>query len=144
MLTVRDIMSSPVVTVELDDSLEVVKEIFDHTRFHHLLVIEYGQLFGIISDRDLLRAVSPNIDTAFETKTDAATLKKKAHQVMVRHPITLKSDALVVDAIQIFYRDRITCIPVIDDENHPVGIICWRDLLEIIAKVVTEIPLIED
>ena len=49
-MNVEKIMSKRIVTVERDDSLKVVKEIFDNARFHHLLVVESGKLFGVISD----------------------------------------------------------------------------------------------
>ncbi len=54
-VNVQDIMSSRVGTVEMDDKLKVVKEIVDTVKFHHLLVVEEGKLFGVVSDRDLLR-----------------------------------------------------------------------------------------
>jgi len=54
------VMTTRLVTVELDDPLEVVKRIFDSVKFHHLLVVDTGKkLCGVISDRDLLRALSP-------------------------------------------------------------------------------------
>ncbi len=43
---VEKIMSKTAVTVEMDDSLRTVKEIFDNTRFHHLLVVESGKLIA--------------------------------------------------------------------------------------------------
>ncbi len=47
-MSVEKIMSRIVVSIEMDDSLSMVKEIFDNTRFHHLLVVESGKLFGVI------------------------------------------------------------------------------------------------
>jgi CBS domain-containing protein len=41
-MTLADIMTTRVVTVEFDDTLATVKEIFDSLRFHHLLVIGSG------------------------------------------------------------------------------------------------------
>lgn len=129
-MNVEKIMKNTIVSVELDDSLAVIKEIFDNTCFHHLLVVESGKLRGVVSDRDLLKALSPNIGTAAETPRDAATLNKKAHQIMTRKPVTLKSNAGVYDAIKIFNKHNISCIPVVDDENRPLGIISWRDILK--------------
>ncbi len=61
-MVMGDIMTARVVTVEMDDRLEVVKEIFDTMRFHHLLVVdEHKKLSGVVSDRDLLRALSPYV-----------------------------------------------------------------------------------
>ena len=129
-MAVDQLMSKDVVTIEMDDSLGVVKEIFDNTRFHHLLVVESGKLFGVISDRDLLKAVSPNVGTVAETAHDAASLNKKVHQIMTRKLVTLGADASVYDAIEIFNKHSISCIPVVDDDRRPVGIISWRDILK--------------
>ena len=134
-MSIEQIMSKTVVTVHMDDTLQMLKEIFDHVQFHHLLVVlDSGRLHGIISDRDFLKAVSPNIGTAAETDRDIACLNKKAHQIMSRHPVTLKPDAAIRDAVDIFNNHRISCIPVVDDEERPVGTISWRDILRVIGS----------
>jgi len=86
-MNIEKVMSKTVVTVEMDDSLKMIKGIFNSTRFHHLLVVESGKLYGVISDRDLLESLSPNIGTITETTRDAAMLNKKAHQIMTRREI---------------------------------------------------------
>ena len=129
-MSVEKIMSTSIVTVEMDDSLKVVKDIFDHVRFHHLLVVESGKLFGVISDRDLLKAISPNIGTSAETTRDLATLKKKVHQILTRKPVTLSSGTTVYEAIEIFNSHNISCIPVVDENSRPIGIVSWRDILK--------------
>lgn len=131
-MKLSELMSTRVVTVEMDDSLKVVKEIFDNTKFHHVLVLEEGRLFGVISDRDLYRSISHNIGTAAETKKDSETLLKKAHQVMSRLPITLGPNNDVNDAIAIFNQHTISCIPIVEDEDKVVGIISWRDIFKAI------------
>lgn len=131
-MSVNNIMTTAVVTVEMDDPLSIVKEIFDNARFHHLLVVEKGKLTGVISDRDLLKAISPNIGTAAETSRDIATLNKRAHQIMTRKPVTLALDAGIQDAIRLFNSHDISCLPVVDNTNAPVGIISWRDILRAI------------
>ena len=133
-MIIEKIMSKNVVTVEMDDSLKVVKDIFDNTRFHHLLVVESGKLFGVISDRDLLKALSPNIGTASETTRDLAALNKRAHQILTRKPITLSPKSGIYDAIEIFNNHSISCIPVVDEEHKPIGLISWRDILKVIEE----------
>lgn len=128
-MSIENIMSKNVVTVKMDDSLKLIKNIFDNTRFHHLLVIEEDILMGVISDRDLLKTISPNIGTAAETQRDTETLNKRAHQIMTRNPVCLGLDAGINEAIKIFNSHNISCIPVINSFNQPVGIISWRDIL---------------
>jgi acetoin utilization protein AcuB len=134
VMKVKEIMSETIVTVEMDDSLKVLKEIFDKVKFHHLLVVESGRLYGVISDRDLLKALSPNIGSISETAEDRATLNKRAHQIMTRKPVTLSPKAGINDAIEVFKNHKISCIPVVDEERKPVGIISWRDILKTVKE----------
>lgn len=53
-------MSRKVVTVAPDDSLEKVRALFAQFHFH-LLVVGERQLLGVVSDRDLLKALSPYV-----------------------------------------------------------------------------------
>ncbi len=133
-MTIEKIMSHTIVSVEMDDSLAVVKNIFENVHFHHLLVVEAGKLVGVVSDRDLLKAISPNIGTAAELSRDLVTLNKRVHQILTRSPVTLTPESGVYDAIAIFNRHNISCIPVVDKDNTPVGIVSWRDILKVINK----------
>ena len=129
-MTVQQIMTQTIVTVELDDTLEVIKEIFDNRRFHHVLVVETEPLLGVISDRDLLKALSPNLGSKWENDRDVATLNKRVHQIMTRKPITLGPDAAVAEAVELFLTKSISCLPIVDQEFRPVGIVTWRDILK--------------
>lgn len=132
---VSAIMSSPVVTVHLDDRLSVVQEIFGRTRFHHLIVVEQGKLFGVVSDRDLLKAISPNIGKRAERDVDAATLNKRVHQIMSRKPIFLREDDSVLEAIRLFDEHAVSCLPVVNHDDAPVGILSWRDLIRAMRAI---------
>jgi acetoin utilization protein AcuB len=121
-------MSHPVVTVEMDDRLESVKEIFDNAKLRHLPVLDGGQLLGIISDRDLHRSISPNIGTSRFTYRDLETLHKPVHSVMSRNPVTLRETDPVERAITIFAEHRFSCIPIVTDTGTLVGIVTLRDI----------------
>jgi acetoin utilization protein AcuB len=127
-MSVEALMSRQPVTVELDDTLRTVREIFSHAKFHHLLVVEEGRLYGVLSDRDLLKAISPRIATASETEKDRATLNKKVHQIMTRNPVVVKPQDSVYDAIDLINKHGVSCLPVVDAENRPVGVLSWRDI----------------
>lgn len=129
MKKMEELMNPRVVTVEPDDLLSTIKEIFENTQFHHLLVVEKDRLIGVISDRDLLKAISPNIGTAAELPRDTATLNKRVHQIMSREPISIEPQASLSDAVEQFKQHSISCLPVTDVLGTVKGIITWRDLL---------------
>ena len=129
-MDVGSIMTKRVVSVEMDDRLDVVKKIFDSVKFHHLLVVDdRGKLKGVVSDRDLLKALSPYVGSAAENARDTATLNKRVHQIMSRNLITLHPRAAVSEAVSLFLEHRISCIPIIDEALKPVGILSWRDVM---------------
>ena len=116
------------------DLPHMINEIFDDANFHHLLVVESNRLVSVISDRELLKSLSPSVGTISETTRDAADLNKKAHQIMSRNLITLNPSAGIYDAINIFNNQRVSCIPIINEENNTVGIISWRDILKVLKS----------
>ena len=133
-MSIEKIMTKRIVTIEMEDILATVKDIFDNVKFHHLLVVESDKLIGVISDRDLLKAISPNIGTISQTYRDEATLNKKVYQVMSRKLITLRPKDPIGDAVELFITKDISCIPIVDNESRPVGIITWRDILKAIIR----------
>ena len=135
-MLVKAYMTTKLVTVEMDDTLAVVREIFDNTGFHHLLVVERGEVVGVLSDRDLLRHLSPYVGTAAETTRDAATLHKHVHQIMTRRPVTLTPDSELGEVLDKFRQKDVTCLPVVDPHsNRVVGIVTWRDMLKLMSSV---------
>jgi len=136
MVTVDKIMSRNIVSVDMDVPLGEVREIFEHVRFHHILVLDNQRLVGIISDRDLLKAVSPYASTQEERPRDAATLRRRVHQIMTRKPISIDVDGSVLTAIRLFIDERISCLPVLNGDGTVAGILTWRDILKAIAASV--------
>lgn len=129
MVAITQLMSPSPVTVEPDDSLATVREIFEQLKFHHLPVVEDNQLVGLVSDRDLLKALSPHLGSVAETSRDLATLNKRVHQVMRRQLVTLPADAQLMDAVRLFNRTGVSCIPIVDEQRRPLGILTWRDVM---------------
>ena len=54
---VRDIMSSPVLTVSPEDTVQTCMKVMTERRVRHLPVIEGGKVIGMVSIGDLVKAV---------------------------------------------------------------------------------------
>lgn len=128
-MPVERLMSRRLVTVGMDDSLEAIRRLLQKHGIHHLPVLDYGRLVGVISDRDVLRALSPALGTRAETTRDAATLNKRAHQIMTRALITLPPHATVAAAVALFRSKDLSCLPICDAQQRLQGLLSWRDLV---------------
>ncbi|GAB3023583.1 CBS domain-containing protein [Bowmanella dokdonensis] len=134
-MKVRKIMTTKVVTVGVEDSLHKVYEIFQQHRFHHLLVVQGKTLLGVISDRDLLKSMGPRIGNPTADLRDHAAFKKKVFQIMSRQLITINQEESVLQAVRVFNRYPVSCLPVVDDKQEWVGILSWRDVFKQIEKL---------
>lgn len=132
-MLVDEIMTRDVVTVGMDDSLKWVRAIFEEQRFHHLVVTEDGKVVGVLSDRDLLKNISPFIGKMAERPQDLHSLERRVHQIMTRKLISVPPGTDICDASVLLCEHRVGCLPVIDDQQRCVGIVSVRDLLRAMA-----------
>ncbi len=129
-MQVQNIMTRAVVSVHMDDSLQQINDIFNKSKFHHLIVKDGDHIVGVISDRDLLKHISPFIDSpTMERRQDTNTLSKRAHQIMSRKPITVGESMPVTAAIEVLLNSGVSCLPVTGQDRRVTGIVTWRDLL---------------
>lgn len=127
---VWDIMTTEVVTIGMDETLEAVKAIFHERRFHHLIVIDAGKPVGVISDRDLLKHISPFVGVRMAERTqDVETLRKRVHQIMTRRLVSVEPDVPVTQAARTMIHHNVSCLPVIEGNARLVGILTLRDLV---------------
>jgi acetoin utilization protein AcuB len=129
MTIVNEIMKTTVITIGMDETLEQIQKRFEKHKFHHLLVLENDELIGIISDRDVLKEISPHVNTLSEDARALKTLKTKAHQLMTRKPITVESNTLMEDAGRIMLEQIISCLPVVSASGNIEGILSMKDIL---------------
>lgn len=124
-------MTRQVTTIGMDDTLAAIQRIFERVRFHHLLVVsEDHEVVGVISDRDLLKELSPYLNTPSEQRRDLSTLKKKAHQIMSRQLVSGLPMTTIKEAACLLMEHSISCLPVLDENGALVGIVTWKDILK--------------
>ncbi len=136
-MKIASIMTRNVYTVDIDDSLKTIRDIFGFDVFHHILVEDGRRLVGVISDRDLLIALSPFLDTLSEQERDTIALNKKAHQIMSRTPITVDVETSIEKASYLMLENNISCLPVLSPQGVVEGIVTWKDILRFYSRTKT-------
>jgi len=85
--TAKDLMTSPVVTIDADDSLAVAAAKFAHTGVRRLFVLRNGKPAGVLSRRDLVRVF---------TRGDA-DLEREVCDRVLREQLNLGPDRVRVE-----------------------------------------------
>ena len=139
-MKVEDLMSDEVICIDMDERLAVVRELFNKHEFHHLLVVDKNKkLTAVISERDLLKAISPNIELPSANVKDLATLNKRIFQIASKKVISIYQFSSFSDAVRIFKENKVSCLPVINSNNIPVGIITWRDVISWLHEKISQV-----
>lgn len=115
-LKVGEVMSRDVISVEPCIHMVDLLELYRKARISGTPVIANDELVGIISIEDLI---------VWLCAIDVDALVEK---YMTRKVLTVKPYDPVVEAIKIFMRSGVGRLPVIDDNNHVVGMITKGDV----------------
>jgi CBS domain-containing protein len=86
-----------------------------------LLVIEGGDLLGIISERDYTRKV---------ILKDRSSKHTMVREIMTTQLTTITPDATVEEAMRVMTRHRVRHLPVVDRDAHVIGVVSIGDLVE--------------
>lgn len=80
-----------------------------------------NRLLGIITDGDLRRMLERNLDVYTVAVDD----------VMTRNPKRIKEGDMAVNALHLMNDKRITCLPVVDDNEKVIGAVLMQDILKV-------------
>lgn len=128
-MPVSDIMTRKLITVTPQRTVGELQPLFALHRIHHLLVVHEGKLVGVVSDRDVLRSISPFANTQAAEQKDAFTLSRKAHQIMNKNVVSVTSTTSIRDACATLLDNGKSLLPVIDD-GKLIGVLSWKDILK--------------
>ena len=118
---VADVMIGKVVTLSPHHNFNDVANLMNDRYFRHCVVVDQGGVvIGVISDRDILRALARNPNSR----------SKSLDQIMTKQPVTVKRNTAIIDAVGKMLAKRINCLPVIDDDGKVCGIVTSTDLLK--------------
>jgi len=124
--SVGEVMTSKTVTLNPSNSLQDAIGMMANNSFRHFPVVgDNAHLAGVVSDRDLLRAMNHNKDWSSTTIA----------QVMTQTVVKVKRDTPLSVAVEEILTRRIHCLPVVDDNDRVCGIVTSTDLLKAFQQI---------
>ncbi|MCZ6766335.1 MAG: CBS domain-containing protein [bacterium] len=127
---VEQVMTTDLFTVGPEDLVDLAANLMDWERIRHVPVEDNsGKLVGIISHRQLLRLVGRG------QKGDAPVA---AREIMTPDPITVTPQTESLKAMAIMRKHKVSCLPVVEDDNKLVGIVSEQDFIAVAAMLLED------
>ena len=143
----KDIMTSPVVSVELDTTIMQAVQIMLQKRISGLPVVDKDdRLVGIVTEGDFLRRTEAGTERRrprwLEFLIGPGRLadeythshSRKVEDVMTRDPVMVSEEAPLEEIVDVMERHQIKRLPVVSGQ-HLVGIVSRANLLHALASV---------
>ena len=116
--TVREVMTTKPSTVEASATVQEAAQLMDREDIGAVLVVENGNVQGIVTDRDIaVRAVAKGSDPSQTSVREVCTTGLE----------TLSPDDTIDDAVKKVRSSDIRRLPVVDG-GKPVGVVSLGDL----------------
>lgn len=140
---VREIMSKKLVTVSFDDSVRKAYQIMQDLKFRHLPVVDdKGMVVGILSDRDLQRAMTPTADISRSFDDEVEFNEEFLVKDFMTWPVrAVSKDVTVEEVAQRMLKEKVSAFMVMDHGGRSAsGIVTTDDLLKLLVKLLQKDP----
>jgi acetoin utilization protein AcuB len=131
MRSVNEVMNAFPVLIEQDLSLIDSFKIIRKKHLSHLLVVHHGVLVGVLSKEDLLNKILElTRDTTGKNYNEIILQTTPVSRIMSSELITASLEDLLSDTVDKMLNAGVHCIPVVNEDFQPVGILTPIDLLK--------------
>jgi len=132
---VRDFMTKKLITVNPKDPLILVRELFEKNNIHHLPVVRYKKIVGMISKTDLLffQKGLRREKQATKVLNEIALHNYCAEDIMTTALAKLEPDDRLNVALEVFKLNKFHALPVLENEEL-VGMLTTYDIIAALAK----------
>ncbi|MEO1090274.1 MAG: CBS domain-containing protein [Pseudomonadota bacterium] len=112
--------SGALITVSGDITVREAAITMSKAAIGAVLIIEDGRVRGIFTERDIMtKVVGPELDPATTRVVD----------VMTENVQTAKVTDAAIDCLELMSTGRFRHVPVVDEEDHPIGMLSQRDFV---------------
>ncbi len=132
-MLVEDVMQRNVITVTPGTTLPEALRLSGRRGVRHLPVLEGPELVGIVSDRDLKRAMASPATSLARHELNYLLEKVTMDQIMTRAVITAGPMIPVEEAARLMAKEKISALPV-TERGRLVGIVTETDVLELFIR----------
>lgn len=133
-MRVRELMSTPVTTLDPNDSLAFAEELMNVERVRHLPVVDGDTLVGVLSHRDILAASISSLKNPSQEEDLEAKRKVRVREIMRGSVETIGAEDPALKAADVLLVHKVGCLPVVDERHHLMGIVTEADFVLLVRE----------
>jgi acetoin utilization protein AcuB len=125
------------ITIETDASLKEAYTKMESRKVRHLPVVDpAGRIVGILSDRDVKRAMLPERGMSLEESQPAFDERDRVSKYMSWPAKGVDEHTAIEDVVRVMLQERISSLLIVSGPKaHPTGIVTTDDLLRYLLVV---------
>jgi CBS domain-containing protein len=131
---IAELMTRHVQTLEVGAKPSEARRLLSKQRMHHLPIVDRGVLVGMLSSRDLMRALRRAKAAPGESVDAVLDRSATVAEMMSTELVTARADESVEDAIERLADGSIHSVLVLDEGRRLVGIVTDTDLLDYLCE----------
>lgn len=137
----KDVMSTDVKTLTLDDTLETCLKFMKDNKVRHVPIVDNGTeegqkpyFVGVVSERDVFRQISPHVGKIGEEDTDPKALRESLGHIVTRKPKFVSPETPIPDMIAVMVDNHVDMVPVLTD-GELVSVVTAVDILKFFVRL---------
>ena len=123
---VRNWMSKYPVKIDQYEDVKTAKLLMRQEAIRHVLIIDSGNLSGVLSERDI--ELADSIRLKFKGEENKA-IKLNVGDLISRYPATISAEMSMIEALKELANKNLRSLPVVDSTGVVCGILTETDVL---------------
>lgn len=129
-MDVKHFMTKEVITVTKDTRVTDAVDIMERNNFHRLPVVENNEYIGLVTDEEIAENSPSSVTSLSIYEMNYLFDKMTVGEIMIQQNTTVTPNTLLEEAATIMNEQNVTVLPVLDDANHVVGILTYKDIFK--------------
>jgi CBS domain-containing protein len=131
---VSDWMTRDVITIAPETTLKNAHDIMNDKNIRRLPVVSDSKVVGIVTLGDI-RGAEPSQATSLSIwEVNHLLAELKVDEIMSRKVASIQQTEIIGDAAKIMLEKKFSGLPVVDEEDHLVGIITESDIFRLVEN----------
>ena len=140
MLTVKDIMTEELFSLQETDSLQTARQAMTQRRIRHIPIVDGADQFvGLVTQRDVLASTVSALAEVGPLEREALEASIPLKEIMITDVMVAEEDTPLRDAAGYLVDHKVGCLPVVSPQGVVTGIVTESDFVHLVIGLLDKL-----